>query len=157
MNGFDVADVQRLADCLQRKLNLAELRRIQCVLLRATLGSSAAQIAEILGWSTETVHVLHSRWRREGESLFTMPGSGGRRHARMTRAEEMEFLLPFRKRLEAGGSFGVAEVREALIHQAGQAISVSAVHRLLTRNSLGSAVRKQNIIARPRLTRPSIE
>lgn len=36
----------------------------------ATLGSSAAQIAELPGWSTATVHVLHSHWAKEGDAIF---------------------------------------------------------------------------------------
>ena len=40
------------------------------MLIRATLGSSAAEIARLLGWSTATVRILHSRWAKEGDAVF---------------------------------------------------------------------------------------
>ena len=66
----DKPTVQRLAERLKRAGSHAEYQRIQCVLIRATLGSSAAEIAQLLGWSTATVHVMHSRWAKEGEAIF---------------------------------------------------------------------------------------
>ena len=66
----DKPTVQRLADRLKRAGSHSEYQRIQCVLIRVTLGSSAAEIAQLLGWSTATVHVLHSRWAKEGEAIF---------------------------------------------------------------------------------------
>ena len=41
----DKATVARLADRLKRADTQAQYQRIQCVLIRATLGSTAAQIA----------------------------------------------------------------------------------------------------------------
>ena len=58
-----------LADRLKRASSHAQYQRIQCLLIRATLGSSAAQIAQLLGWSTATVHVIHSRWAKERDAL----------------------------------------------------------------------------------------
>jgi len=57
----DKPTVARLAERLKQASSHSEYQRIQCVLIRATLGSSAAEIAQLLGWSTATVHVLHSR------------------------------------------------------------------------------------------------
>ena len=74
----DKPTVQRLAERLKRAVSHSEYQRIQCVLIRATLGSSAAEIARLLGWSTATVHVLHSRWAKEGEAIFDVRGRGGR-------------------------------------------------------------------------------
>jgi len=74
----DKPTIARLAERLKRASSHAEYQRIQCVLIRATLGSSAAQIAELLGWSTATVHVLHSRWSKEGDAIFDLRGRGGR-------------------------------------------------------------------------------
>ncbi|SCC93946.1 hypothetical protein THIX_60004 [Thiomonas sp. X19] len=50
----------------------AEYQRIQCVLIRAPLGSTAAQIAPLLGWSTATVHGSHSRSAQEGDAIFEL-------------------------------------------------------------------------------------
>lgn len=55
----DKPTVARLAERLKWADSHSQYQRIQCVLIRATLGSSAAQIAQLLGWSTATVHVIH--------------------------------------------------------------------------------------------------
>ncbi|MCY7298060.1 MAG: hypothetical protein LH616_02470, partial [Ilumatobacteraceae bacterium] len=61
----DKPTIARLAERLKRADSHPQYQRIQCVLIRATLGSSAVQIAQLLGWSTATVHVIHSRWAKE--------------------------------------------------------------------------------------------
>jgi DNA-binding transcriptional regulator YiaG len=61
----DNATVARLAERLEQADSLAQYQRIQCVLIRATLGSTAAELARLLGSPTATVHVIHSRWARE--------------------------------------------------------------------------------------------
>ncbi len=45
----DKSTIAALTDRLKRAGSHAEYQRIQCVLIRATLGSSAAQIAQLLG------------------------------------------------------------------------------------------------------------
>ncbi len=69
-----------LADRLKRAGSHAEYLRIQCVLIRATPGSSTAPFAQLLGWSTAAVHMLHSRRAKEGDAIFDLRGRGGRRH-----------------------------------------------------------------------------
>ena len=51
----DKVTVGRLADGLKRAGSHAEYQRIQCVVIRATLCSSAAQIAQLLERSTATL------------------------------------------------------------------------------------------------------
>ena len=80
----------RLAERLKAPGSHAEYQRIQCVLIRATLGSSASQIAQLLGWSTATVHVLHSRWAKEGDAVFDLRGRGGRRRQHLSLEQEQE-------------------------------------------------------------------
>ena len=57
----DEATVHRLAERLKRAQSHTQYQRTQGVLSRATLGSSAAEIAQLLGWSAATVHMIHSR------------------------------------------------------------------------------------------------
>ena len=109
----DKATVARLAERFERASSHAECQRIQCVLIGATLGSSAAQIAQLLGWSTATVHVLHSRWAREGDAIFDLRGRGGRRHQHLTPEQEAELLAPFVGRADAGGVLTVVEIQRA--------------------------------------------
>ena len=91
----DKTTIARLAERLKKADSHAQYQRIQCVLIRATLGSSAAEIAQLLGWSTATVHVMHSRWAKEGEAIFEVRRRGGRRHQHLTPAQEKELLAPF--------------------------------------------------------------
>ena len=130
----DRATVRRLADRLKQADSRTQYQRIQCVLIRATLGSSAAQIAQLLGWSTTTVHVMHSRWAKEGESIFDVKRRGGRRHQHLTPAQEKELLAPFVQRAEAGGMLGVAEIVQAYRQRCGQEVARSTVYRLLQRH-----------------------
>ena len=140
----DKATVQRLADRLKRAGSHSEYQRIQCVLIRATLGSSAAEIAQLLGWSTATVHVLHSRWAKEGEAIFDVHGRGGRHHQYLTPEEEQELLAPFVQRAEAGGLLTVAEVQQAYRERAGKEVARSTIYRLLERHGW------RKVVPRPR-------
>jgi transposase len=130
----DKATVRRLAERLKQADSHAQYQRIQCVLIRATLGSSAAEIAQLLGWSTATVHVLHSRWAKEGEAIFDVRGRGGRHHQHLTPEQEQELLAPFAQRAEAGGMLTVAEVQQAYRQRAGKEVARSTVYRLLARH-----------------------
>jgi len=130
----DKPTVQRLADRLKRADSHSEYQRIQCVLIRATLGSSAAEIAQLLGWSVATVHVMHSRWAKEGETLFDLRGRGGRHHEYLTAQQERELLAPFVQRAEAGGVLTVAEIQQAYRQHTGRDVARSTIYRLLDRH-----------------------
>lgn len=109
----DKPTIARLADRLKRAQSHSEYQRIQCVLIRATLGSSASEIAQLLGWSTATVHVLHSRWAKEGDAVFDVRARGGRRHQHLSAEQEAEVLAPFVERARAGGVLKMAEIQQA--------------------------------------------
>ncbi len=140
----DKATVERLAERLKKATSHSQYRRIQCVLIRATLGSSAAEIARLLGWSTATVHVVHSRWAKEGEAIFDVRGRGGRHHQHLTQAQEAELLTPFVERAHAGGMLSVAEILQAYQERTGKAVARSTVYRLLERYGW------RKIVPRPR-------
>lgn len=130
----DKATITRLAERLKRAESHAEYQRIQCVLIRATLGSSATQIAQLLGWSTATVHVIHSRWAKEGDAIFELQGRGGRRHQYLSPEQEQALLAPFVERAQAGGTLTVAEIQQAYEQQTGRQVAPSTVYRLLDRH-----------------------
>lgn len=140
----DKPTVARLAERLKRAGSHAEYQRIQCVLIRATLGSSAAQIAQLLGWSTATVHVLHSRWAKEGDAIFDLRGRGGRRHQHLSVEREQALLAPFVKRAQAGGMLNVREIQQAYEEQTGVQVAPSTVYRLLDRHGW------RKVVPRPR-------
>jgi transposase len=140
----DKPTIARLAERLKRADSHSQYRRIQCVLIRATLGSSAAQIAQLLGWSTATVHVMHSRWAKEGEAIFDVRQRGGRRNQHLTAEQEAELLAPFVKRAEGGGMLTVAEIQQAYRERTGKEVARSTVYRLLERQGW------RKIVPRPR-------
>lgn len=130
----DQATVARLAERLKLANSHSQYQRIQCVLIRATLGSSAAQIAQLLGWSTATVHVLHSRWAKEGDAIFDLRARGGRHRQHLDPQQEQELLAPFVERAQAGGMLTVAEIQLAYQEQVGKAVAASTIYRLLDRH-----------------------
>lgn len=140
----DEAAVARLYQLLKQSSDHGQYQRIQCVLLRATLGLSAAQIAQLLGWSTATVHVLHSRWAREGEAIFEVRGRGGPRHQYLSDQEEQQVLAPFLKRAEAGDMLRVAQIQQAYEQHLGKTVAPSTVYRLLARHGW------RKVVPRPR-------
>lgn len=140
----DKPTIARLAERLNRAGSHSEYQRIQCVLIRATLGSSAAQIAELLGWSTATVHVVHSRWSKEGDAIFDLRGRGGRYHQHLSPEQEQQLLAPFVERAEAGGMLTVAEIQQAYQEQLGKEVASSTVYRLLDRHGW------RKVVPRPR-------
>lgn len=140
----DKATVQRLAERLERAGSHSEYQRIQCVLIRATLGSSAGEIAQLLGWSTATVHVLHSRWAKEGEAIFDVHRRGGRHHQYLTPEQEQELLAPFVQRAQGGGMLTVAEIQQAYRERSGRQVARSTIYRLLERHGW------RKVVPRPR-------
>jgi predicted transcriptional regulator len=72
-----------------------EFQRIQCVLIRVTLGSTAPEIARLLGWASTTVRNIHSQWAKSGEAIFELKSKGGRRNHYLSTEQEVEFLRPF--------------------------------------------------------------
>ena len=140
----DKATVSRLAERLKQANSHAEYQRIQCILIRATLGSSASQIAQLLGWSTATVHVLHSRFSKEGDAIFDLRGRGGRRHQHLSTDQEHNLLAPFVERAQAGGMLTVVEIQRAYQEQVGKAVAPSTIYRLLDRHGW------RKVVPRPR-------
>lgn len=140
----DKPTIARLAERLKRANSHSEYQRIQCVLIRATLGSTAAQIAQLLGWSTATVHVIHSRWANEGDAIFELHGRGGRHHQHLSAQQEAEVLAPFLAKAEAGGMLKVAEIQQAYEHKIGKGVAPSTVYRLLDRHCW------RKVVPRPR-------
>jgi transposase len=140
----DKATVARLADRLKRADSHAQYQRIQCVLIRATLGSSAAEIAQLLGWCTATVHVMHSRWAKEGDSVFDVSARGGRHHQYLSPEQEEALLAPFVERAKAGGMLSASQIQRAYEAQTGKSVAPSTVYRLLDRHGW------RKVVPRPR-------
>ena len=140
----DKETIKRLAERLKKANSHAEYQRIQCVLIRATLGSSAGEIAQLLGWSVSTVYVIHSRFAKEGDAIFDLRRRGGRHHQHLSIEQEDALLTPFVRQAEAGGVLSVGEIRQAYEAMIGKAVAPSTVYRLLGRHGW------RKVVPRPR-------
>lgn len=140
----DRTTIHALAERLKQAKGRPEFQRIQCVLIRATLGSTAAEIARLLGWSTATVHVIHSRWAKEGDAIFDLKAKGGRRNQYLTVEEEAAFLQPFLAKAEAGGILNVHEIQAAFEVRVGCSVAKTTIYRLLERRGW------RKVVPRPR-------
>ena len=103
-----------------------------------------ARKPEGLGWSTATVHVLHSRWGKEGDAVFDVRGRGGRRHQHLAPDQEAALLAPFVERADKGGMLTVAEIARAYQKRTGKAVAPSTIYRLLARHGW------RKVVPRPR-------
>lgn len=140
----DGQTISRLADRLKKARARPEYQRIQCVLLRLTLGSSAAEIAQVLGWATTTVHNIHSRFAREGEAIFDLKAKGGRNHQNLTPEQEATLLAPFMAQAREGAMLEVARVRSAYEQRVGRPVAQSTIYRMLNRHGW------RKVVPRPR-------
>ena len=130
----DAATVEALQARLKQARTIGEFQRIQCVLLRATLDCTASEIAQVLGWAVVTVHITHSRWAKEGQSLFDLKGKGGRRHQHLTEEQEAKVLAPFLAQADTGNVLKVADIQTAYEARVGKAVPNSTIYRLLGRH-----------------------
>jgi transposase len=140
----DRETIERLAERLKKAEGRPEFQRIQCVLIRVTLGSSAAEIAQLLGWSTATVHVIHSRWVKEGDAIFELKARGGRRHQHLSHEQEAQVLAPYPDAARAGGVLQVARIQGEYEKRVGKTVAPSTIYRMLDRHGW------RKVVPRPR-------
>ena len=142
--GADAAAVARLSERLKATRDLHEYQRIQCVLMRLTLGCSAAEIALVLGWAPTTVHTIHSRWARDGDAVFDLRPKGGRRNENMSAEEEAQLVAPFLARGSATGSVPMDELQRAYEARVGRPTALSTIYRLLHRHGWRKSGRRRS-------------
>ena len=86
-----------------------------------------ALIAQLLGWSTATMHAIHSRWAKDREALFDLHGRGGRRLQHMSAEEGTRLLAPFAAKAHIGRLLHVSEIKQALERQVCDTVAASTV------------------------------
>ncbi|ARU06006.1 hypothetical protein CCO03_16225 [Comamonas serinivorans] len=130
----DPAVITRLSERLKQTRDLHEFQRIQCVLMRLTLGCSAAEIALLLGWAPTTVHTIHSRWARDGDDVFNLRPKGGRRNQNMSADDEAQLVAPFLQQGRATGAVPMDALQRAYEARVGRPVALSTIYRLLHRH-----------------------
>jgi transposase len=133
LQSFPEGAVERLTPLLRQAKTKAQYQRMQCIWLRATLGLSAPQIAQALGWRAQSVRQLHSDYWHHGEAILADKPKGGRRHENLTVAQEQQLLAPFLEQAQAGGVLVVAPVQAAYEQAVGRPVHASVVYRALHR------------------------
>ena len=141
---LDRATINTLAERLKKAEGKPEFQRIQCILLRVTLQTSAKDIAQVVRWTTGTVRVMQSHFAKRGDAFFDIAQRGGRRRQNLTLEEEAVFLQPFFERAKTGGILVAAEIRKAYEARIGRKVAESTIYRLLARHEW------RKIIPRPR-------
>lgn len=117
---------------LQNATTVQEFRRAQAVLPPANFGLTKAQTAAAIGLSTSRVGAIQAEARNP--SPVPKATHGGRRRQRMTLAEEVAFLDPWKKEAETAGMIIVPPLHDALARQLGKKIHHSQVYRMLARH-----------------------
>ena len=130
----DRTTIDSLAERLKKAEGKSEFQRIQCILLRATLGASAKDIAQVVGWTIGTVRVMHSHYAKEGAAFFDVAHRGGRHRQNMSLEEEVTFLAPFFDRAKTGGILVASEIKAAYEAKLGRKVAESTVYRMLARH-----------------------
>jgi transposase len=90
------------------------------------------------------VHVIHSRWAKEGEAIFDLHGRGGRHNQHLTAEQEADLLAPFTKMATGGEMLHVSEIKKAFEERVGVQVAASTVYRMLDRHGW------RKVVPRPR-------
>jgi transposase len=131
---FPAGTAKRMQQLLRQARSVAEQRRIQAVLMRASDALPPAKIAELTGLSIHSVRVIHSRFLREGEScLVGRPGRGGRRHALLSEAQAAALLAAHTPDAEQGRVIVANVFKRDYERLVGHKVANASVYRLLAK------------------------
>ena len=128
---FKQEEISRAQLLRNKAKTTGELRKALSVLLMTEAGLDANKTAEILGLSKRTIY-RHRNDLGQPEKAGSNTW-GGRRHYRMTLAEESEFLRPWEEKAREGGVLSVPPVHAALVEKLGCDVDISTTYRLLAR------------------------
>jgi transposase len=125
---------ESLKRLMQKTKTKSDYQRVMAVWLRASLKVSASQIATALGWSTSSVHRIHSKYFQQGESALLGVGRGGRRRQNLSLEQEESMLSTFFQRAQSGGVLVVSEIKSTYEELVGHPVHKSTVYRMLKRH-----------------------
>jgi len=137
-----------MEELLAGELSLAARERVLCIRL-LTLGRSAADVAEVIGRSVNTVYRHKFRYLAEGESALMAENWGGRRNEVLSAEQEAAFIAGFQAAADRGELITAAAMTRALIKQAGREVDDSTIYRMLDRHGWRKVV--------PRPTHPEAD
>ena len=127
------SDLRVLERLLKEATSKSQMRRIQCVLLRARQGMSSTEVASSVGWSPGWVRQVWSAYLHEGAQSLVCQVRGGRRRSNLTLSQEQELVERFAEEARAGGILEVSEIRRVYEQQVNHAVPKSTIYRMLAR------------------------
>lgn len=131
---FPVGTTKRMQELIQQSETATELRRIQSVMM-GSLGMTAGEISQFVGYNEHYIRHFWSRFRAEGEaSLDVSKGAGNRNRALLSAKEEEAFLAPFFDKAKRGGILIVQEIHKAYEKQFERLVHHSVIYNLLHRH-----------------------
>lgn len=131
---FPAGTTARMRELLRKAKDVAEQRRIQAVLMRASDALPPEKISELTGLSVHSVRVIHSRFLREGEAcLVGRPGRGGRRHSLLSEAQATNLLASHASAAAQGGVVVANVFKRDYERLVGHKVALSSVYRLLAK------------------------
>lgn len=131
---FPAGTAKRMQHLLRQAKDVAEQRRIQAILMRASEALPPAKNAELTGLSIHSVRVIHSRFLREGEScLVGRPGRGGRRHALLSEPQATALLAAHTQDAMQGRVVVANVFKRDYERLVGHKVATASVYRLLAK------------------------
>ncbi len=121
---------------VQKKVrNIGQWRQLQAIWLRERLNLSGPEVARLLNYRLQTVHLLWHKWLQQGLKVFSeKKARGGRTNAYMTVDEEREFLRPLLAQTADGRCVAAREIKEAFEARVGVNVPKSTIYRMLHRH-----------------------
>ena len=126
---------KHMQELLQQATNTWETRRIQCVLMRVSLGMSSNDIAPLVGLHPDSIKHIWKRYLDEGDDALLGEKRGhARGNAHLTLSQEKNLLKAFLTRAERGQIVTVRHVHAAVCERIGQTVDPSTTFRMFRRH-----------------------
>jgi len=124
----------KMRELLKTENNASNIKRIQCIYFRAQFNYPAHHIADMVGFSVQTVRDVHSSFIKHGEKGLFVKNKGGRMTSNMSLKDEEIFL----ENLEQEGSLGqileINTIHQKLMTKLRRAVPKSSTYNLLHRH-----------------------
>lgn len=128
---FPEGTTERLEKILRQAKTSNEIKRIQCILLRARDDQDNTTIAKIVGYSEDSIKNIHSRFLKFGEACLMDKKKGGRFRAHMTKVMEEEILSSCEKEGTSGGILEISSIKKAYEKKLGFMVHETIIYRML--------------------------
>jgi len=126
--------LDRLIELQKEAQTIVQWKQMEVVWLKEKFGMSGEEVAKVLNYRLQTVHMIWHRWKQESFDFFKREKPGGRKHSYLTMEEEEKFLEPFIKRAEEGGILVISDIKKSFEERIGRTVAESTIYRMLERH-----------------------